>query len=314
MARLYAIGSGGVTSFSRNSELLTGALYGRAMENPELVLLLSCPDRRGIVADVSRFLYEHNCNILDSQQFGDRNQGQFFMRKHFISEGGLDRTQLEQAFKPLAEKFAMRPFFFDSRVKTRAVIMVSKFGHALVDLLYRCRIGALSLEVPLIVSNHRDFEDVAQAHGVPFVYLPVKADNKQAAEEELTALLAEHRVELIVLARYMQILSNEFCRARLGQIINIHHSFLPSFKGANPYTQAHVRGVKLIGATAHYVTGDLDEGPIIEQAVERVSHALNPEDYVGVGRDIENTVLARAVKWHCEHRILLSGRRTVIFP
>jgi len=284
------------------------------MENPELVLLLSCPDRRGIVADVSRFLFERNCNILDSQQFGDREQGLFFLRKHFISEAGLDKSQLEREFMPVAEKFAMRPFFFDARVKTRAVIMVSKFGHALVDLLYRSRIGALCIEVPLIVSNHRDFEDVAKAHGVPFIHLPVKPDNKQAAEEELSRLLAEHQIELIVLARYMQILSDEFCRPRLGQIINIHHSFLPSFKGANPYTQAHARGVRLIGATAHYVTGDLDEGPIIEQAVERVNHALDPDDYVGVGRDIENTVLARAVKWHCEHRILLNGRRTVIFP
>jgi formyltetrahydrofolate deformylase len=284
------------------------------MENPELVLLLSCPDRRGIVADVSRFLFEHNCNILDSQQFGDRAQGQFFLRKHFISEAGLEKSQLEEAFRPVAEKFAMRPFFFDASIKTRAVIMVSKFGHALVDLLYRCRIGALAMEVPLIVSNHRDFEDVAQAHSVPFIHLPVQPGNKQAAEEELSGLLAEHRIELIVLARYMQILSDEFCRPRLGQIINIHHSFLPSFKGANPYTQAHARGVKLIGATAHYVTGDLDEGPIIEQAVERVNHALDPDDYVGVGRDIESAVLARAVKWHCEHRILLNGRRTVIFP
>ena len=284
------------------------------MENPELVLLLSCPDRRGIVADVSRFLFERNCNILDSQQFGDREQNQFFMRKHFISEAGLEKSRLEEEFKPLAEKFDMRFSLFDCRVKTRAVIMVSKFGHALVDLLYRCRIGALSMEVPLIVSNHRDFEDVAAAHGVPFVHLPVTANNKQAAEEKLSALLAEHRIELIVLARYMQILSDQFCRTRLGRIINIHHSFLPSFKGANPYTQAHARGVKLIGATAHYVTGDLDEGPIIEQAVERVNHALGPDDYVGVGRDIENSVLARAVKWHCEHRMLLSGRRTVIFP
>jgi len=283
------------------------------MENPELVLLLSCPDRRGVVADVSRFLFERNCNILDSQEFGDRNQGQFFLRVHFSSEAGLEKRELEREFAPLVKKFAMRPSFFDTRVKTRAVIMVSKFGHALVDLLYRCRIGALSMDVPLIISNHRDFEDVAKAHGVPFAYLPVTANTKQAAEEELSAMLAEHRIELIILARYMQILSDRFCRIRPGQIINIHHSFLPSFKGANPYTQAHARGVKLIGATAHYVTGDLDEGPIIEQAVERVSHALGPEDYVGVGRDIENTVLARAVKWHCEHRILLNGRKTVIF-
>ena len=183
-----------------------------------------------------------------------------------------------------------------------------------MDLLYRVRIGAIAMDVPLIVSNHRVFEDVARASNIPFVYLPVSKDNKRAAEERLAELEAQHQVDLIVLARYMQILSDEFCASRLGRIINIHHSFLPSFKGANPYTQAHDRGVKLIGATAHYVTGNLDEGPIIEQAVERVAHSLSPEDYVAVGRDIENSVLARAVKWHCEHRILLNGRRTVIFP
>ena len=170
------------------------------------------------------------------------------------------------------------------------------------------------MDVPLIVSNHRTFEDVAAAAGIPFVHLPVTRDNKAAPERKLMELEAEHKIDLIVLARYMQILSDDFCKPRSGRIINIHHSFLPSFKGANPYTQAHDRGVKLIGATAHYVTGDLDEGPIIEQEVERVAHSLSPEDYIAVGRDIENSVLARAVKWHCEHRIIINGRRTVIFP
>jgi formyltetrahydrofolate deformylase len=203
---------------------------------------------------------------------------------------------------------------FDAARKSRVMIMVSKFGHTLVDLLYRVRIGSIAMEVPLIVSNHHTFEDVAKSAGIPFVYLPVSKDDKLAAEERLAELEAGHRIDLIVLARYMQILSDRFCAPRLGRIINIHHSFLPSFKGANPYTQAHDRGVKLIGATAHYVTGNLDEGPIIEQAVERVTHALNPEDYVAVGRDIENSVLARAVKWHCERRIIINGRRTVIFP
>jgi formyltetrahydrofolate deformylase len=217
-------------------------------------------------------------------------------------------------FAATAAKFAMQAQFFDSAKKTRAVIMVSKFGHGLVDLLYRCRIGSIPLDVKLIVSNHRDFEDVALANDIAFVHLPMTSQNKPVQEEELAALLATHQIDLIVLARYMQILSDGFCAARAGRIINIHHSFLPSFKGANPYTQAHARGVKLIGATAHYVTGDLDEGPIIEQAVERVTHAQGPEDYVAVGRDIESSVLARAVKWHCEHRILLNGRRTVIFP
>ena len=284
-----------------------------ALQQPNFVLSISCPDRRGIVADVSRFLFERNCNILDSQQFGDPGNGRFFLRVHCLSEGGIGLPWLEREFAAVAARFDMQAQFFDTARKTRGVILVSRFGHALVDLLYRCRIGALPLEVPLIVSNHRDFEDVAAAANIPFVHLPMTRDNKAQQEARLAALMEENRIDLVVLARYMQILSDDFCSARAGRIINIHHSFLPSFKGANPYTQAHQRGVKLIGATAHYVTGDLDEGPIIEQAVERVSHAMAPQDYVAVGHDIENTVLARAVKWHCEHRILLNGRRTVIF-
>jgi formyltetrahydrofolate deformylase len=283
------------------------------MTHPEFVLSLSCPDRRGIVAEVTRFLSECNCNILDSQQFGDRANGRFFMRVHGQSEGGVDIAALEAQFSAIARTFAMQAQFFDSSRKTRGLILVSKFGHALVDLLYRVRIGALALEVPLIVSNHRDFEDVAVAQNIPFVHLPVTAQNKLEQEARLAALMEEHKIDLVVLARYMQILSDGFCKAKLGRIVNIHHSFLPSFKGANPYTQAHDRGVKLIGATAHYVTGDLDEGPIIEQSVERVTHALSPADYVSVGHDIENRTLARAVKWHCEHRILLNGKKTVIF-
>lgn len=283
------------------------------MVQPEFVLLLSCPDRRGIVAEVSRFLFERNCNILDSQQFGDRANNRFFLRMHGLSEGGIALARLKEEFAPIAADFAMQAEFFDTGRKTRAVIMVSKFGHALVDLLYRTRIGAIPMEVPLIVSNHRDFEDVATAAGIPFVHLPMGRDNKADQEARLVSLMQEQRIDLVVLARYMQILSDDFCTSRLGRIINIHHSFLPSFKGANPYTQAHDRGVKLIGATAHYVTGDLDEGPIIDQSVERVTHALSPEDYVAVGRDIESRTLGRAVKWHCEHRILLNGRKTVIF-
>ncbi len=283
------------------------------MTQPEFVILLSCPDRRGIVADVSRFLFERNCNILDSQQFGDRGNDRFFLRIHGLSEAGIAIARLEEEFAPLAANFGMQVEFFDAQRKTRAMIMVSRFGHALVDLLYRTRIGAVAMEVPLIVSNHRDYEDVAAAANIPFVYLPVSKDNKAAQEARLTALMEEHRIDLIVLARYMQILSEDFCQSRLGRIINIHHSFLPSFKGANPYTQAHARGVKLIGATAHYVTANLDEGPIIDQSVERVTHAMSPDDYVAVGRDIESRTLARAVKWHCEHRILLNGRKTVVF-
>jgi len=284
------------------------------MTDPVFVLTISCPDRRGIVAEVSRFLAENGCNILESQQFVDARQGRFFQRLQFASEGGLDRSRLEAAFQPIAARFAMEVQFFDAATRTRTLIMVSRFGHALVDLLYRNRIGSIAMEVALIVSNHRDFEDVAQASNIAFVHLPVTKETKAGQEAVLAGLIAQHRIDLVVLARYMQVLSDEFSAARPGRIINIHHSFLPSFKGANPYTQAYERGVKLIGATAHYVTGDLDEGPIIEQAVERVSHTLVPEDYVAVGRDIENSVLARAIKWHCEHRIMLNGRRTVIFP
>lgn len=283
------------------------------MAHPDFVLSLSCPDRRGIVAEVSRFLFERNCNILDSQQFGDRANGRFFMRVHGQSEGGLEISQLEADFAPIARNFAMEVQFFDNSRKTRAVIMVSKFGHALVDLLYRVRIGAIPMDVPLIVSNHLDFQDVAAAQNIPFVHLPVTGQNKMEQEARLTALLQDQKIDLVILARYMQILSDGFCKQRVGRIINIHHSFLPSFKGANPYTQAHERGVKLIGATAHYVTGDLDEGPIIDQSVERVTHALDANDYVSVGRDIESRTLARAVKYHCEHRILLNGKKTVIF-
>ena len=283
------------------------------MSSSEFVLCLSCPDRRGIVAEVTRFLFDRACNILDSQQFGDRGNGRFFLRIHGLSEGGATLEALEKDFAPIATTFGMQAQFFDTAVKTRGLIMVSRFGHGLVDLLYRVRIGAIPMEVPLIVSNHRDFEDVAAASRIPFEYLPVTAANKSQQEARLEELMAQHRIDLVVLARYMQILSGEFCARHAGAIINIHHSFLPSFKGANPYTQAHERGVKLIGATAHYVTGDLDEGPIIDQSVERVSHALGPDDYVSVGRDIESRTLARAVKGHCEHRVLLNCRKTVVF-
>ena len=280
---------------------------------PHYVLTISCPDRTGIVASVSRFLFENACNIVDSAQFGDRDNSIFFLRISFTPEDGRKLAAISEAFTPIACEFAMSAAFFDMAVKTRTLIMVSKFGHCLVDLLYRHRIGALPVDIPLIVSNHRDFADVAAAHGIPFRYLPVTAENKRRQEETLHQIIEEERIDLVVLARYMQVLSAELTDSMLGRIINIHHSFLPSFKGARPYHQAHVRGVKLIGATAHYVTSDLDEGPIIEQAVERVTHAMTAEDFSATGRDIESTVLARAVKWHAEHRILINGRRTVVF-
>ena len=280
---------------------------------PHYVLTISCPDRTGIVANVSRFLYDNACNIVDSAQFGDRDNSTFFLRISFTPEDGRKLSAISEAFTPIAREFAMNAAFFDMAVKTRTLIMVSKFGHCLVDLLYRHRIGALPVDIPLIVSNHRDFADVAAAHGIPFRYLPVMSENKRRQEETLRDIIREERIDLVVLARYMQVLSAELTDPMRGRIINIHHSFLPSFKGARPYHQAHVRGVKLIGATAHYVTSDLDEGPIIEQAVERVTHAMTAEDFSATGRDIESTVLARAVKWHAEHRILINGRRTVVF-
>lgn len=279
----------------------------------KVILTIACPDKMGIVARVSRFLVDHGCNIIDSSQFGDRANGRFFLRIFFGSEQSADVASLKRDFRPIAQEFAMDANFHDASRKTRTLIMVSKFGHCLVDLLYRVRIGALPIELPVIVSNHRDFADVAAAHGIPFRYLPVTRDNKAEQEAALLEIVRDKKIDLVVLARYMQVLSSTMCCDLHGRVINIHHSFLPSFKGAAPYQQAHARGVKLIGATAHYVTEDLDEGPIIEQEVERVSHALSPEEYAAVGRDIESRVLARAVKWHAEHRILLNGMRTVVF-
>ncbi len=282
--------------------------------NPgRFVLSLACPDRKGIVAAVSHFLVEQDCNILDSAQFGDPDNGRFFLRMVFHAERPTDVGRLREAFRPIVKTFDMQASFHDVDRKVRTLVMVSKFGHCLVDLLYRHRIGALPIEIAKVVSNHRDLEDVAAAHGIPFVYLPVEKNNKMQQERALLEIVEGENIDLVVLARYMQILSPELCERLKGRAINIHHSFLPSFQGARPYSQAHARGVKLIGATAHYVTADLDEGPIIEQAVERVTHALSAEDYAAVGRDIESVVLARAVKWHAEHRILPNGRRTVIF-
>ena len=281
------------------------------MTQSNFVLTVSCPDRMGIVADVSRYLFDNGCNVVDSAQYGDPDNGRFFLRISFAPGTSLDK--LREGFGPIAAKFAMTAAIHDSAVKTRTLIMVSKLGHCLVDLLYRHRIGALPIEIPVIVSNHRDFADVAAAHGIPFRYLPVGNENRRAQEKTLSEIIAEERIDLVVLARYMQILSPALTDSMPGRIINVHHSFLPSFKGARPYHQAHARGVKIMGATAHYVTSDLDEGPIIEQAVERVNHSMSADESAASGRDIENIVLARAVKWHAEHRILLDGIRTVVF-
>ena len=277
------------------------------------ILTLSGPDRMGIVAAVTSFLLEHECNIVESAQFGDSATLQFFMRVSFDSNRVATAEHLHQAFGKVGEKFSLQWAVYDTSVKPRLLILVSKFGHCLNDLLYRHRIGALPVEIPVIVSNHRDFYRLAAQSDIPFHYLPVDSHNKQKQESQLLEIVGQERCDLVVLARYMQILSPNVCEQLAGRAINIHHSFLPSFQGAKPYSQAHDRGVKLIGATAHYVTADLDEGPIIEQDVARVDHSMSVEACAGVGRDVECAVLARAVQWHVEHRILLNGHRTVIF-
>jgi formyltetrahydrofolate deformylase len=277
------------------------------------VLTLSGPDRMGIVAAVASFLLDHECNILESAQFGDPATLQFFMRVSFDSSSATTAEALNRAFDRVGEKFSLQWAVYDTAIKPRLLIMVSKFGHCLNDLLYRHRIGALPVEIPAIVSNHRDFYRLAAQSDIPFHHLPLDLENKQRQEERLLDIVREDRCDLVVLARYMQILSPSVCAELAGRAINIHHSFLPSFRGTKPYAQAHDRGVKLIGATAHYVTPDLDEGPIIEQDVARVDHSMSVEACAGVGRDVECAVLARAVQWHVEHRIVLNGNRTVIF-
>lgn len=277
------------------------------------ILTLSCPDRTGIVASVANFLLEHDCNIVDSAQFGDSSKRHFFMRVCFDTQQTLSLATLQRAFATLGERFSMQWAIYDASVKSRVLLMVSKLGHCLNDLLYRYRIGALPVEIPAIVSNHRDFYQVAAANDIPFHHVPVTAANKLKQEEKLLEVIHEERCDLVVLARYMQILSPSVCAHLKERAINIHHSFLPSFQGAKPYHQAHDRGVKLIGATAHYVTEDLDEGPIIEQDVTRVDHGMSVEECAAAGRDVESAVLARAVKWHVERRILLNGNRTVVF-
>jgi len=280
----------------------------------EYVLTLACADRPGIVYAVSGFLYRSSANIAQSQQYEQRRDGRFFMRVHFeLLDAGATLADLRAGFAEVANEFRMTWQMFDLAVPTRTLIMVSRAGHCLNDLLFRWQIGALRIALPAVASNHRDHEDLVGSYGIPFHHIPVTADTKPSAEAALLELIGELDIELVVLARYMQILSDDACKRLEGRIINIHHSFLPSFVGAKPYQQAHERGVKLIGATAHYVTADLDEGPIIEQDVVRVDHSLDPGDLAVAGRDVEAQVLARAVKWHCEHRVLLDGDRTIVF-
>lgn len=291
----------------------TSSAASDAAATEQYVLTLSCPDKQGIVHAVSSYLFMTGCNIEDSQQFGDHDTGLFFMRVHFSADATVTVDKLRASFAAIGEAFRMEWQIHRSAERMRIVLMVSKFGHCLNDLLFRSRTGALPVEIAAVVSNHTDFADLVASYGIPFRHLPVTKDNKAEAEAQLLELVREEDVELVVLARYMQVLSDDLCKRLSGRIINIHHSFLPSFKGAKPYHQAHARGVKLIGATAHYVTADLDEGPIIEQEVERVGHDVTPDQLVAIGRDVECQALARAVKWHAERRILLNGRRTVIF-
>lgn len=279
----------------------------------QYVLTLSCPDKQGIVHAVSSYLFMTGCNIEDSQQFGDHDTGLFFMRVHFSADVTVNVDKLRASFAAIGDSFRMDWQIHRSSDRMRVVLMVSKFGHCLNDLLFRSGIGALPVEIVAVVSNHTDFAELVASYGIPFRHIPVSRENKADAEGQLLELVRGENVELVVLARYMQVLSDDLCKQLSGRIINIHHSFLPSFKGAKPYHQAHARGVKLIGATAHYVTADLDEGPIIEQEVERVGHGVTPDQLVAVGRDVECQALARAVKWHAERRILLNGRRTVVF-
>ncbi|VXB07787.1 formyltetrahydrofolate deformylase [Brevundimonas sp. G8] len=278
-----------------------------------MILTLSCPDRHGIVAAVSAFLLERDANISDAQQFGDASSATFFMRVVFEPADGDAETAIRAAFAPLAERFAM-DWTLRGPAPRKVMILASKFDHCLADLLYRWRIDELAMQVTAVVSNHpREQIGHVDLGDLPFHHLPINAADKPAQEAELLRLIEETGTELVVLARYMQILSDDLSRKLEGRCINIHHSFLPGFKGARPYHQAHARGVKVIGATAHYVTPDLDEGPIIEQDVERISHRDTPEDLIRKGRDIERRVLARAVRRHLEDRVLLHGTKTVVF-
>lgn len=280
----------------------------------KLCLTVTCKSTRGVVAAITNFLAESGCNLIDSSQFDDQETGQFFMRVGFVAETGGTQASLTEGMAAVAEKFEMEYTFHDTDTKLKTIIMVSRFGHCLNDLLYRWKIGALPIDIVAVISNHTDYQKVVVNHDIPFHQIKVTAENKPAAEAKIMEVVTDSGAELIILARYMQILSDQMCQTMSGKIINIHHSFLPSFKGANPYKQAHERGVKLIGATSHYVTTDLDEGPIIEQDTVRVTHAQSPTDYVSLGRDVEAQVLSRAILAHAQRRTFLNGNKTVVFP
>lgn len=280
----------------------------------EYILKLHCPDRPGILAAVTAALVEQGGDVRDAQSFGDDSTGEFFVRMHLLLPSAEGVDAFRDNISGMARELGILWELHDCAIRPRVLIMVSKFDHCLNDLLHRTRVGTLPMDVPLVISNHDDVRSLVEWHGIPFRYLPVTSESKPAQEEEILKLIQESRIDLVVLARYMQILSGDMVRELVGRCINIHHSFLPSFKGAMPYKQAHDRGVKLIGATAHYVTEDLDEGPIIEQDVRRVTHATTAAEMTAIGRETESSVLARAVRWHIEHRILMNGSKTVVFP
>jgi len=279
----------------------------------DYILTLSCPDRIGIVHSVTGWLLNLHGNIVDAQQFGDIEEERFFLRVHFKLPQPAPVEELNEKFAPVADKFDMQARIYDAHRKARLLILVSRQGHCLNDLLFRTHSGQLPVEIAGIVSNHNDYAELAASYHVPFHYLPVTPETRPQQEAQILELINKENVDLAVLARYMQILSPNLCKELSGRAINIHHSFLPSFKGARPYHQAYARGVKIIGATAHYVTSDLDEGPIIEQDIERVNHSMSAHELTQVGSDVESLVLARAVRSHVEHRILLNGKRTVVF-
>ena len=281
----------------------------------EYVLTVSCADRPGLIQAISSFLVDHDANVIESKQFDDRQVGMFFMRVQFESASGspLDADVLRKDFAAVAESFGMTWNLTDAAQRQRVLIMVSKYGHCLNDLLFRASTGWLNIDIVAVVSNHPDLAPMADDYEIPFYRVPVDPADKAKAEAELLRLVDEVQADLVILARYMQILSDDLCRQLEGRAINIHHSMLPSFKGARPYFQAYERGVKLVGATAHYVTADLDEGPIIEQTVTHVDHSMTAEDFTAIGRDTECLALAHAVRWHSENRVLLDGKRTVVF-
>jgi len=279
----------------------------------QFVLLVASDDRKGIVAAVANSIVSQDCNVVESAQFNERSTGRFFMRIAFVGPSTLTSESFTEAFTPVATAFRLDWRIHDTRRKTRAMIMISQGGHCLNDLLYRTSTNRLAMDVASVVSNHTTWQRRVEHEGIPFFHLPITPDNKLEQEARLLAMVEEQQVDLIILARYMQVLSDQLCRKLDGRVINIHHSFLPGFKGAKPYHRAYDRGVKMVGATAHYVTPDLDEGPIITQDVSIVDHADAVEDLIAQGQDTESRVLARAVKLHLEHRVMLSGNRTVIF-